>query len=433
MHLFIQILLLVMLILLNAFFAASEMALVSLNERKISVLAKKGNKKALLIKNLLKDPSRFLATIQIGITLAGFLASAFASESFADKLVGLLQNLGIKANYHVLKIITVTIITIFLSYFTLVFGELVPKRLAMQSPDKISMLTAIHIHRLSYITKPFVKLLTLSTNFFIRIFGGDTHGSKNTITEEEIIMMIEEGAEKGTIHKNEKEMISNVFNFSDIVVSDIMTHRTEVAAMPINLNFNEVANFLSKTKHTRLPVFHNNIDNIIGILHVKDLVKFLDIQNNFTFDLTQMIKKPYFVPESKKATELFKEFQKEKTHMAIVIDEYGGTAGIITMEDLLEEIVGNIFDEYDQDQKDFIKEDDNTFLFNGRITLDEVEKIIGINLPVDEYDTLSGFIIGQLGRIPTPGENPIIELDNMIIKVEESGNKRILKVKVSRI
>jgi len=421
-----------MLILLNAFFAASEMALVSLNERKISLMAKEGNKKAFLIKTLLKDPSRFLATIQIGITLAGFLASAFASESFADKLVSLLQNIGLKANYQVLKVITVTIITIFLSYFTLVFGELVPKRLAMQSPDKISMFTAVHIHRLSYITNPFVKLLTLSTNFFIKILGGDTQGAKNTVTEEEIIMMIEEGAEKGTILKNEKEMISNVFNFSDIIVSDIMTHRTDVTAMPINLNFNEVVIFLSKTKHTRLPVFQNNIDNIVGILHVKDLVKFLDKQTNFPFDLTQMIKKPYFIPESKKATELFREFQKEKTHMAIVIDEYGGTAGIITMEDLLEEIVGNIFDEYDQDQRDYIKEDDNTFHFNGKITLDEVEKIIGINLPVEEYDTLSGFIIGQLGRIPAPGEKPVIELDNMIIKVEESGNKRILKVKVSR-
>jgi putative hemolysin len=420
------------LIILNAFFAASEMALVSLNERNINALAKKGNKKAILIKNLLKDPSRFLATIQIGITLAGFLASAFASESFADKLAGLLQNLGVGTDYQVLKVITVTIITILLSYFTLVFGELVPKRLAMQSPDKISMLAAAPIYRLSYFSRPFVKLLTLSTNFFVNIFGGDNQGGKNPVTEEEIIMMIEEGAEKGTILKNEKEMISNVFNFTDIVVSDIMTHRTEVFALPIDLNFKDVVNFLKTHKHTRLPVYDNSIDNIIGILHVKDLVKFLDAPDSLTFDLTQIIKKPYFVPESKKAAELFKEFQKKKTHMAIVIDEYGGTAGIVTMEDLLEEIVGNIFDEYDQEQKDYIQIDDNTYLFNGMIALDEVEKIIGISMPVEDYDTLSGFIIGQLGRIPAPGENPIIEFDNLIFKVEESGMKRIRMVKICR-
>ncbi|KJS87727.1 MAG: hemolysins-related protein containing CBS domains [Peptococcaceae bacterium BICA1-8] len=429
----IELLILAVLILLNAFFAASEIAMISLNDNKIKVMAEEGDKKAQLLKNLLNEPSKFLATIQIGITLAGFLASALASESFADRLVAFIQINGVSVSSAVIKPFAVIFITLILAYFTLVLGELVPKRLAMQKPEVISRFSVGPLTLLGYVTAPFVKLLTLSTNFFISALGGDPNANEEYVTEEEILLMIDVGEEKGTIQETEKEMINNIFDFDDKVASDIMTHRTDIVSISIDLGLAEIINVISRKQFTRIPVYETSIDNIIGILHVKDLIKFVNVCDN-QFDLKKIIRQPHFVPESKKTNHLLKELQESKVHMAVVIDEYGGTAGIVTIEDLLEEIVGNIFDEHDyEEEKEFEKIDENTYLFDGTISLDKAEKIIGVKLPTEEYETLSGYLIGQLGKFPVEGENPVIELDEILFKVEEVDEKRISKIKTCRM
>lgn len=428
-----EILFLMVLIVVNAFFAASEMALVSLNDNKIRFMAEEGNKKAKLLRKLLGEPSRFLATIQIGITLAGFLASAFAAEGFSGKLVELIKMTGVTLSDELLKLVSVIVITIILSYFTLVFGELVPKRLAMKKAESISMFVVGPLCFLSTVTAPFVKLLTLSTNFFVRLFGVNPNEVDEEVTEEEIRMMVDVGEEKGTIHETEKFMINNIFEFNNKIASDVMTHRTDIVALSINADFDEVITFIEQEKYSRIPVYEDNIDNIIGVLHAKSLIQFL-IENNHRdkFYLKDIIRHPYYVPTSKRTDELFKELQKNKTHLAIIIDEYGGTAGIVTLEDLIEEIVGSIFDEDDEEEKEIEKLDENTYILSGSISLEDVEEYLDIALPVEEYDTLSGFVIGQLGRIPSQEECPIIEFSGIVFKVEVVNEKKISKVKVCR-
>ena len=426
-----ELLLLMILIMLNAFFAASEIALISLNDNKIKLMADEGNKKAKLLIKILSEPSKFLATIQIGITLAGFLASAFAAESFAGRLVDLIKITQIPISENVLKTIAVIIITVILSYFTLVLGELVPKRLAMKKAEQISFLAVSPLNFLSAVTSPFVKLLTVSTNFIVRLLGVDPNVDDEQVTEEEIRMLVDVGKEKGTIDESEKEMINNIFEFDNKTVSEIMTHRTDIAGISISSSLKEIIDLVKRKKYTRFPVYEENIDNIIGVLNVKDLIQLLD-DNKQDFDLRKIIRQPYFVPASKKNDDLFKDLQSTKTHMAVAIDEYGGTAGIVTIEDLIEEIVGNIFDEYDEEEKEFEKLDENTFIINGATSLERVKDFLKVDLPIEDYETLSGFLIGQLGRIPAEEENPIIEFNGLVFKVEEIVEKRISKVKACR-
>ncbi len=427
-----EIFVLIILVIMNAFFAASEIALISLNDNKIRLMAEDGDKTAKVLNNLLREPSKFLATIQIGITLAGFLASAFASETFAEPLVRLLVASGVPIPEVWLKTASMLVITIILSYFTLVLGELVPKRIAMKKAEPIARFVANPLRALAAFTAPFVKLLTASTNFFVRLFGVDPNAEEEHVTEEEIRMMVDVGEEKGTIHENEKEMINNVFEFNNKTVSDIMTHRTDIAALSIDASLREVIDFINSEKYSRIPVYEDNIDNIVGVMHSKYVFKFVTNDDTSNFTLKDLIRQPYFVPESKRTDELFKELQQNKTHMAIIIDEYGGTAGIVTLEDLIEEIVGNIFDEDDDEEKELEKIDDNTFIIKGSISLDEAQDILGANLPVDDYETLSGFIIGQIGRIPEKGDEPTIEYNELVFKVEEVEEKKVSKVKVCR-
>lgn len=428
-----EILVLIVLIFLNAFFAASEMALVSLNDNKIKLMADSGNKKAKMVQALLTEPSRFLATIQIGITLAGFLASAFAAGSFAGRLAEVLYNLGLPLDQGTLETISTVIITLVLSYFTLVLGELVPKRLALQKAEKISFIAVTPLTILSKITSPFVKFLTMSTNFIVRLFGLDPNADDEEVTEEEIRMMVDVGQEKGAIQETEKEMINNIFEFDNKTVSDIMTHRTNIIALPVEMSLKETVHIVNVEKYTRFPVYEENIDNIIGILHVKDLIQFLESGDKEAFNLHDMVREQYYVLESIKIDQLFRDMQKNNVHLAIVIDEYGGTDGIVTIEDLIEEIVGNIFDEYDDPETDIseIQElDQYHYIMAGTTNLYEVEDILKIDLPQD-YDTLSGFMIGQLGYIPGVDERPAIEYENIVFAVEEMNDRRIVKVKVS--
>lgn len=430
--LLLQIFFLVVLVGVNAFFASSEIAIISLNDNKIKKMADEGHKKAGLLQALISEPSRFLATIQVGITLSGLLASAFAAESFADRLSGTVVATGIPIDPSIVKLLSLVVITILLSYFTLVFGELVPKRVAMQKPEQISMIAIKPLSVLSRITSPFVRFLTLSTNFIIRIFGGNPDADEEEITEEEIRMMVDVGQEKGVIQGSEKEMINNIFEFDNTLVSEIMTHRTDIIAVPIDAELDEILDMAINEKYTRVPVYEDVIDNIIGILHLKDLIPFLKDNQRESFSLRKIIRQPYYIPASKKTDQLFTEFQKNKVHMAVVIDEYGGTAGIVTIEDLLEEIVGNIWDEYDEEEREIEKIDENTFVINGTMELDEVDEFLDIRLPVDSYETLSGFLIGELGRIPEEDEKPVVEYEGIVFKVEEIDEKRIAKVKVCR-
>lgn len=427
-----ELFILVILIVLNAFFAASEIALISLNDNKVRSMAEEGNKQAKLLYALMKEPSRFLATIQIGITLAGFLASAFAAETFASQLAAFAYEQGVRLSPGLLHTLSLLLITLVLSYFTLVFGELVPKRLAMKKAEPIAMIAARPLTILSKVTSPFVKLLTLSTNVTVRMFGVDPYANDEEVTEEEIRMMVDVGRERGAIQETEKMMIDNIFEFDNKHVSDIMTHRIYIASIPVDATLKEVIWIINEEKYTRFPVYDESIDNIIGILHVKDMMQFLDDCDEANFSLQSLLRKPYHVPISRRTDELFRDLQKNKVHLAVVVDEYGGTAGIVTTEDLLEEIVGNIFDEHDEEIRDIVKMDEGTYQINGMISLDEVEELLRIGLPIHEYETLSGFVIGQLGRLPEAGEKSKVTFNNVVFTVIEADEKRrIDKLKVT--
>ena len=425
-----QLIILAVLIFLNAFFAASEIAFISLNDTKIEKHAKDGSKKAKQIEKMLKTPSKFLATIQIGITLAGFLSSAFASDTFAEKLAPILFQCMPFFSLGVWKSISIIIITIILSFFTLVFGELVPKRLAMKNYEKIAFGTIGIIRAISIITSPFVKFLTLVTNSISKLFGVGEN-EEESVTEEEIKMMVDQGEEKGTIKEEEKELINNVFEFNDITASEIMKHRKDIFAVDINISNDELMEELSKEeyRYSRIPVYDETIDEIKGILYIKDVLKNIGKKN---FKVKNVVKDAYFVSQTRLINEVFKELQKNKMQIAIIIDEYGGTAGLITMEDILEELVGDIYDEYDKEEKEFEKIDENTYIIVGSMPIYDVNKLLNANIPEGDYDTLSGFLQEKLGRIPEEEENPIIETKEVTYKIEKYEDKRILKVKACK-
>ncbi len=426
-----QILIIIILILLNAFFAASEIAFISINDAKIDKQAKEGNKKAKKIKDMLVNPSKFLATIQIGITLAGFLSSAFASERFASELAPILNKIIPSISLTIWNDISIVIITIILSYFTLIFGELVPKRIAMKNPEKIAFGSIKIIRAIAIITAPFVKFLTFSTNIISKIFGVSEEDNE-TVTEEEIRMMVDVGEEKGTIEQEEKNMINNVFEFNDKVVSEIMIPRTEIFALDMNMSIAEAIEELSEDlRYSRVPVYEENIDTIKGIVYIKDIL--LSNKNKNT-RIKNLIKEAYFTTENKHVNELFEELRKNRKQMAIVIDEYGGTSGIVTMEDILEEIVGEIYDEYDKVEKKIEEIDKDTFIFDGNIAIYEVESYLNIKIEEGDYDTLSGYLVEKLEKVPTEEDKGItIETDKVIYKIEEVKNRHIEKVKAYKI
>ena len=342
---FVQIILLIMLILLNGVFAASEIAFLSVNKTKLKMDIKLGNKKAIKVQELINNPSRFLATIQIGITLAGFLASASAAETFVSEIVGVIPDIGISAS--ILNTIVLIVITIILSFFTLVFGELVPKRLAMRYPEKIAYAMVGIISVIMKGTYPFVWILTKSTNLVSKLLGikGD---NENKITEEEIRLMIAEGKDSGAIEPQEGEYIFNIFNFNDTEVKNVMTPIGKVVAIEKNISNTELRRVIKDNKYTRLPVYDNTINNIVGILNTKDII--LSYVKEQKFILQDILHKAYFVNETDKIDDVFRNMQKSREAISIVIDESGNVTGIVTMEDALEEIVGNIFDEYDKEE-----------------------------------------------------------------------------------
>lgn len=337
---------LIFLILLNALFAASEIALISVNDLKMKKMAEEGHKKAKLISQMLAEPSRFLATIQIGITFAGFLASAFAADSFADELSLYVQQAEIPISAEVVQITSLVIVTAILSYFTLVFGELVPKRLALQKAESISMLMIYPLHFLAKLTSPFVKVLSGSTNAVIRLFGVDPHKESPEETEEEIRLILDLGKAKGTIEDMEQFIITKVFEFNDKNAEEIMVHRTDMIAISAEQSLEEIIHIVKECPFSKFPVYTEDTDHIIGTLSLKDLFRYREETTPSSFNIHDIIRKPHFVFEKRKIDEIFLEMQNKNVHLAIVLDEFGGTAGLLTIEDLLEELVGDIKSEY---------------------------------------------------------------------------------------
>lgn len=422
---------LVVLIFINAFFAASELAFVNINENKVRIKADEGDKKAKKLYKLISQPSRFLSTIQIGITLAGFLSSAFAADFFAGPLAQFIYDLGVPISLGVLNTIAVVVITIILSYFTLVFGELVPKQLALQKPEEISNIAVGPISFLAFVCSPIVKFLTFSINTVLRLFRVDPNAEEEEATEEDIRMMIDLGDERGTIKAEERQMIENVFEFNDKIVTDISTHRTDMAAFNIHLGLDEVIEEINKYRFTRFPVYEDDLDNIVGILHVKDLLLYIQSDRSETFHLKEVIREPYFVLESQPIDVLFSNMKQNNIHIAIVLDEYGGTEGLVTIEDVIEEIVGEISSESIEPghlEEEMEQISSNQYRLEGTLRLWELEDLLNIDFPSEEFDTISGFLIHELGYIPSKGEKPVITYKNLHFEVEKVLENRIEQI-----
>ena len=426
MSLVSQFILILVLTLLNAFFASAEMAIVSVNRNRIKMLADDGNKKASLLVDLLEEPNKFLSTIQVGITLAGFFSSASAATGISEVIGASLSQLGIPYAQS----ISLVVITIILSYFTLVFGELVPKRIALQKSEQMAMLSVRPIVFVFKFAKPFVKLLSLSTNVLLRVIGMSDTDLEEKVSREEIKSLVDAGEEYGVINQIEKEMINSIFDFDDKLAKEVMTPRTEVyminSQLPLSIEE------LLEENYSRIPVYEGDIDNIIGILYLKDFLHEAYQVGFENVDIKKLLHRPYFVPECKNIDQLFKELQKSKRHLAVLIDEYGGFSGIVTIEDLIEEVMGDINDEYDDDDPVIRKIDNDTYIVNGLISIKELNDKLQLNLDeeTEDYDTLGGFLINQIDYIPSETEECMVEYENLVFKIECVKDKRIEMVKI---
>lgn len=430
-----QLFLQVVLIALNAFFAATEIAVISLNENKLRYQAEQGDKKAKQMLRMVETPAGFLSTIQVGITLAGFLASAFAAENFSDKLVQfLVKDCGFTAiSEQTLDVISIIVITLILSYFTLVLGELVPKRVAMKRSEKVARAASGVIHALSIVMKPIVWLLSVSTNGVLRLMRIDPTEKEEAVTEEEIRLMVDIGQERGTIAADEREMIDNIFEFNNTTAEEIMVHRTDMSVIGLDDTPEDILALIEETGLSRFPVYGEDIDDIRGIVSTRQFL--LNQRHENPLPLSKIMRPAYFVPESVRADILFREMQKTKTHLAIVVDEYGGTSGLVTMEDLLEEIVGNIYDEFDpQDVQELQPLAENLWRVSGGIDLETLGEALEMELPTDEeYDTLGGLVFSQLTAIPEDGSRVTVEVAGLHIEVEELIEHRVEWALVSKL
>lgn len=431
-NILIKLLLLFFLTMINAFFAMSEIAIISLNDNKIDKLAEEGHKKARQVKKLTENSSNFLSTIQIGVTLAGFLTSATAAQSFAVMLTNAIAKTAI-ADVIPLGVITgisTVLITLITSYFSLVLGELAPKKIAMQKPERVSFAVVPILLFVSKVCMPFVKVLSLSTNGVVRLFGVDPNADEEQVTEEEIRMMVDVGQEKGVIEDVQKEMINNIFEFDDIDVADIMTHRTDMACVDLEDSLAETIQLSIQEGFSRIPVYEEDPDNVVGIIYIKDLLKYIGTPLPKSKGLKDIMREAYYVPETKPCGALFAEMTEKHIQMAIVVDEYGGTAGIVTLEDILEAIVGNIQDEYDNEDEEISQINETTFTIDGITDLEEIEQQIRVKFPEGDYDTLGGFLISRLGYLPQDGQMNTVEFENLRFTVLNVEERRIGKVKV---
>ena len=423
----LMLLLQVILIAMNAVFACAEIAVISMNDNKMAKMAAAGDKRALRLVHLTSQPARFLATIQVAITLSGFLGSAFAADNFSDRLVKWLVNIGVGIPVKTLDTLSVILITIILSYFALVFGELVPKRVAMRKAEPLALGMSAFISVIAKIFAPIVWLLTASTNGMLRLLGIDPNAHDDEVSEEEIRMMVDVSSEKGGIDREEKEFIQNVFEFDDLTAGDIATHRTEITLLWLDESMEEWDKTIHESRHSLYPVCNETVDNIVGVLKTKDYFRLHDRNRENVMELA--VKPAYFVPESVKADVLFRNMKRTRNRMAVVLDEYGGISGIVTMNDLVEQLVGDFDDEPDVsvDFPEIERIDSKTWKIQGSAPLDEVAEALGMNLPTDEYDTFGGLVFGAYGVVPEDGSNFEIETEGLVIKVIEIIDHRVKK------
>ncbi len=419
------------LIFLNAIFACAEIAVLSVNETKLEKMAEEGSKKAKRLWKLTREPAKFLATIQVAITLSGFLGSAFAADNFAEPLVAFVKNNGFDLGLPAatLRAIAVIVITLILSYVTLIFGELVPKRLAMKKAENIAMGISGLVSGVSVLFKPIVWLLSASTNVVLRMFGIDPNEADDEVSEEEIRMMVDAGSEKGTIDHEEKELIQNVFEFNDIVAGDIATHRTDVTILFLEDDDEAWREAIHETRHTLYPVCDGSPDKIVGILNAKDYFRLNEDERDRESVLENAVSNAYFVPETIKADVLFRNMKTTRNSIAVVLDEYGGMTGIITLFDLIEELVGDLNEEpaaADDPEPTIEKIDEETFRITGNVELRDIEEETGLELDDEEYGTLTGLVFDELGSIPDDGEQEIeLSLEEFDIKVTKISEHQV--------
>lgn len=412
---------------INAFFSSAEMAIVSVNKTKIKLLSEEGDKRAKLLEKLMNEPSSFLATIQVGITFASFFSSASAATGVSAEISRILS----RYNIPYINQISLIGVTIILSYITLVFGELVPKRIALKKSEKKALSSARIIYFVSIIAKPFIKILSFSALVVLKLTKNDEEGIEEKVSEEEIRAMLSEGEEYGTIKEEEREMIDSVFEFNDIMAKEIMTSRKDTYMINIGDTYEEYMEQIFNLQYSRIPVYEGKIDNIIGILYLKDFLVEAKRVGFDNIDIRKILQAPKFIPENKRTNELFKELKKTRNHMAILIDEYGGFSGIVTMEDLIEEIMGDIEDEYDLEEPNIRKIDEKNYIVKGTYTIHEFNEFFDVELEEGDYDTINGFMITKIGEIPDYDKEVVLDMDSFILEAIEIKERRIEKVKVT--
>ena len=427
-----KIILLIVLIFLNAVFASAEIAVISMNDAKLRQLTSEGNKRAIKLSKLVSQPSRFLATIQVAITLAGLLSSAFAADSFSQPIVKWLIGLGVNIGEKTLSTITLVVITMILAYFNLVFGELVPKRIAMKRAESMALGMAPTLYGVSVIFKPIVFILTVSTNLVLRIFGIDPNENDEKVTEEEIRMLLSQGREQGTINDYENEIIQNVFEFNDTTIEQICTHRRDVDSLDADDSIDEWNKIIFETRHTYYPVFKDNNENIIGILDTKDYFRLS--KKSKASVMQSAVDEPFYAPEGMKANVLFKQMKMKRTYFSVIIDEYGGFEGIITLHDLMEALVGDMYDiEEGKVLSDIQLLTEGNWRIRGSADIHEVSEALGVDLTDEDlYDTFNGYVCSVIQRIPNDGEMFICETDELIISVRQVKNHMVLSATVTK-
>lgn len=424
-----ELILLGAMIALNAFFAASEMAIVTLNKVRLRHKVEEGNRTARIVERLATDSSRLLATIQVGVTLVGFLAAATAAVSLSGPLGQALAGIPVAFIQVNAQGIATLLITLALALIMLLFGELVPKNLALKHAERIAFAVAVPIDLLARIFSPIVNALVFLTNKISAALGAQAPSNMPFVTQDEIKAMVDAGEEGGVIEEDEKEMIYSIFEFGDTLAREVMVPRIDIVAVDAETPLLQALDVVMKEGHSRIPVYQGSIDNIIGLLYAKDLLVYLrDGKHNVP--LTSILRPAYFVPETKKVDDLLRELQARRVHMAIVVDEYGGTAGLVTVEDLLEEIVGEIQDEYDTEEPTVERVNDNEFIFDAGVNLDDVNDLLRVELPDTGGDTLGGFIYTHLGRVAAVGDE--IRVGDLTITVLSVAGRRIRKVRVAR-
>lgn len=424
----IQIIIILALILANGFFASSEISLIAMRKSRVKELIHSGNKKAFLVQRLQSEPEKYLATVQIGVTLVGTLASVVGGAKIVHILTPVLREMPFKFVQKWSESISIAIVVICIAYLSLVIGELVPKYVALRYSEKVALNVAGPIRFLSLLSFVFVKLLSFSTKALMRLFIRRTPKEPPFISEEELKYIVTEGRDKGIFEKTEAEIIHSVFEFTDTTVKKAMTPRTEIVGLEIDSNQNTILRTVTEEGYSRLPIYKDNLDHILGIIHAKDVINIL--QHSELIILEDIIRKPYYVPDSMKISELLREFQKRRVQMAIALDEFGGTAGLITLEDIIEEIVGEIEDEYDEERKEVEVLPDGSSIVKGSIPLGELNDKLKLNLPEEKFETLTGLLINTLGRIPLLYEK--IELFGLNFYILEKEGHRLQKIKISR-